>query len=139
MDQRHSVFMPGLTRRGPVINALGQYLGDMSTLSPFVMYGGMAVLAYLAYKKKIPLIAAGAGAAGIYYFMSGSTAAAAAQGSGVPSAQDISNTTAGAAIIQPPDLSNVPMPTVSIPNMQLNLSGAFIGNSPLAVPKAFIS
>jgi hypothetical protein len=135
MDQRQSVFMPGLTRRGPVINALGQYLGDMSTLSPFVMYGAMAGLAYLAYKKKIPLIAAGAGAAGIYYFMSGPTAVTAAQGSGLPSAQDISNTTAGAALIQPPDLSNIPTPIVNIPS----LSGYFIGNSPLMKPKMFIS
>jgi hypothetical protein len=57
MDQTHSVFMPGLTRRGPVYNSAGENAFGaltMPTLSPMIKYAIMAGLVYLGAKKKIP-------------------------------------------------------------------------------------
>jgi hypothetical protein len=141
MDQRNSIFMPGLTRRGPVINALGKLkhrgpyfsgLGDLPALPPLLKYGAMAALVYLGLTKKVPLLMAGGAAIAVWQVFP--DAPAAIQGSGAPSAQDISVTTAGAATIPAPDLSNIPIPNVSIPA----LSGYFISPAPKLNPRAFI-
>lgn len=58
MEQSNSVFMPGLTARGPVYGGSDGLLGAMPTVSPMVKYGIMAAVAYLGYKKKIPMAAA---------------------------------------------------------------------------------
>jgi hypothetical protein len=137
MDQTHSVFMPGLTRRGPVYNTLGRirdrgsylgaYMSGLPALPSYLKYGIMAGLVYLGYKKQIPLMLAG-GAAIAVWQMFPDASAVAAQGSGPPTALDISNTTAGAANITVD-------PTLAIPA----LSGYFIGNAALLAPKAFIN
>lgn len=57
MDQTHSVFMPGLTRRGPVYNSLGA----MPVLSPNIKLAIELGLIAAGVMKKLPLpIALGA-------------------------------------------------------------------------------
>lgn len=56
MNQMNSVFMPGLSARGPVYGADASF-GALPTLSPMMKYGLMAGLAYLGYKKTIPMVA----------------------------------------------------------------------------------
>lgn len=111
MDQTHSVFMPGLTRRGPVYNAMGA----LPAISPMVKYALMAGLVYLGATKKLPFgIAGGAGAAfAVWKLFPDVTASTAA--SGAPTAADISNLTAGAGNIVPPEFSPS-MPNVNFPS-----------------------
>lgn len=65
MRQNNSVFMPGLTSRGPVYNSLGL----LPTLSPMVKFGVIGALLYFsAVKKKLPLPVAAVGAFAVWQF-----------------------------------------------------------------------
>lgn len=101
MNQAESIFMPGLTSRGPVYRAnapLGAYLSGMPALPPTVIYGAMAAALFLGYKKVLPFgIAGGAALAfGIYELFPSN----AVQGSGAPTAADIAASTTGINQIQ---------------------------------------
>jgi hypothetical protein len=77
MDQTHAVFMPGLTRRGPVYNstyAFGSYLSALPVLSPTMTYAILAAIGYLGLKKTIPLWAAGAAAVAVWKMNAGASA-----------------------------------------------------------------
>jgi hypothetical protein len=117
MDQTHSVFMPGLTRRGPVYNeaGTGDLLGALPTVSPTVKYALMAGLAYLGYRKTIPLYVAAIGAFALWKFLPDAATPSVTPASGAPNATDIANAAAGAGIIVPPDFSSVQMPDVNFP------------------------
>lgn len=134
MDQTHSVFMPGLTRRGPVYNAMGA----LPTVSPMIKYALMAGLLYLGAKKQIPFgILGGAGAAFAIWKLLPDAGGGAAAASGAPSATDISNLTVGAGDIAPTDFSQIPMPSgINFPTG--SISGYQIGNpSQYEAPKAW--
>lgn len=102
MDQTHSVFMPGLTRRGPVYNALGA----MPVLSPNTKLA-IQVGLFLAgvVFKKIPAPVA-LGAALLVWKLFPDTASAPVASTTPPN-------------VAPPDFSNyfstLPIPTVGIP------------------------
>lgn len=72
MEQSHSVFAPGLTARGPVYNAMD----GLPTVSPMVKFGLIGALLYLGMNKKIPMIAAGAGAFAIWQMLPSTATAA---------------------------------------------------------------
>jgi hypothetical protein len=137
MNQLNSIFMPGLTRRGPVynstfgsitrpgpritrgnsnyLNGLGAYLSGLPALPSMAKYALMAGLLYLGYDKKLPLGIAGGAAAAFAVWQFFPEASTAAQGSGAPTVSDITATTAGAGMITP-DISSVlalPTPTLS--------------------------
>ena len=71
-SQNNSVFMPGLTRRGPVYNSLGA----LPVLSPTMKFAAIAALLGLGYKKVIPMWAAGAGALALWQFFPSAVVAA---------------------------------------------------------------
>lgn len=107
MNQKNSVFMPGLTTRGPVYNAnspLGAYLSGLPALPSYVIYAAMAGALFAGYKKILPFGMAGGAALafGIYELFPMSDSAV--QGSGAPTPAQISASTAGAATI--PDLTS---------------------------------
>lgn len=132
MEQSHSVYMPGLTRRGPVFNSTYGFgampprafktqpynfgailtpgmLGALPALSPMTKYGIMAALLYLGAKRKLPLgLMGGAAAAALVwqFFPNAASATAAAP---------VTVDTSGMVAIPPPDISNLPIPTVGIP------------------------
>lgn len=72
-SQKNSVFMPGLTQRGPVYN-----LGALPTVSPMIKYGIMAGVLYLGMKKKIPggMLGGAALAFAVYNFLPSTATAA---------------------------------------------------------------
>jgi hypothetical protein len=122
MNQSASVFMPGLTARGPVYSAnspLGAYLSGLPALPPMVIYGAMAAALFAGYKKMIPFgLAGGAALAfGIYELFPSS----ATSGSGAPTSSDIAASTAGASTI--PDLTGDI--NASVAAMTPSLSGFF--------------
>lgn len=57
-SQKGSVFIPGLNANGPVYNGMG----GLPAISSPIKYGMIGLLLYLGYTKKIPMIAASAGA-----------------------------------------------------------------------------
>ena len=98
-SQSNSVFMPGLTARGPVYNSLGA----LPALSSPIKFGLIGVLLYLGVKKKIPMIAAGAGAIGVWMLFPDAAQAA-------PVTVDV---TKDIGTIPPPDyISNITMPVM---------------------------
>jgi hypothetical protein len=125
MNQTNSVFMPGLTRRGPVYNALGAnhgrnylnglgaYLSALPAIPSFAKYALMAGLLYLGYDKKLPFGVAGGAAAAfaVWQFFPDASAPAA---SGAPTAADINVSTAGAGMVTPDISSVLALPTPSL-------------------------
>lgn len=110
-SQENSVFMPGLTARGPVYNGMGA----LPVLSPMIKYGLMAGLLYLGYKKKLPLgVTGGLVAAAAIWKLFPDAAPVAA--SGAPTAADIAASTAGSSNIAQPDFSDVTPPVISMPS-----------------------
>ena len=135
MDQSRSVFIPGLTRRGPIYNSTygfgGLYeraeanrvkfgsmpfmnqgmsgLGALTlpALPMTVQYGAMAALLLLGILKKIPLIPAIAGAGALYLFPTATPGATAAP---VTSNTPPDLTTALAQATA--SLNNLPTPTL---------------------------
>jgi hypothetical protein len=100
-SQQNSVFMPGLTRRGPVYNAnpsFGSYLSALPTVSPGIKTAIIAALILAGVTKKIPLYVAGVGAFAIWNFLPDGTA--------TPTAPITAN-------INPTDLTSVAMPDFS--------------------------
>jgi hypothetical protein len=97
-SQSNSVFMPGLTARGPVFNALSG-LPALPSPVKFALIGG---LLYLGMKKKIPMVAAGAGAVGVWMLFPDAAAAA-------PVTVDVSK---DIGTIPPPDFTNLQMPVM---------------------------
>lgn len=122
MNQANSVFMPGLTARGPVYKAnspLGAYLSGMPALSPMIKYGAMAAALYAGYAKILPfgMMGGAAAAAAIYtLFPDASTA-----GSGAPTPAQIASSTSGANA--PIDLTSDI--NASVAAMTPSLSGFF--------------
>lgn len=104
MDQTNSVFMPGLTRRGPVYNSFGA----LPTISPGVKFAIEAGLLAAGVFKKLPLPIA-IGAAFLVWKMFPATPAPVASGL---TAADQSNMTT----VPPFDASQLQMPTVGIPS-----------------------
>lgn len=110
-SQSSSVFMPGLTRRGPVYNAntqsnqtLGAYLNGLPALPSGMTLAVMGGLLALGFFKKIPLPLAAVGAGAAWFLMpqpAGAAANAAAPAMPLP------------AMPSPQlDLSQIPMPTM---------------------------
>jgi hypothetical protein len=75
-SQGNSVFMPGMSRRGPVFNSPFT-LGALPTLTPPIKYGLMAAILAAAALKKISYPVAGIGAAAVYLLFPDAPAAAA--------------------------------------------------------------
>jgi len=111
LSQANSVFMPGLTRRGPVYNASPGF-GDLPTLSPGVKFALEGGLLAAGLFKKIPLVYAIAGAA-LVYFMLPDTASAGAAANAASAAMPID--TSSLNTVPTLDISSIPMPTVGIP------------------------
>ena len=86
-SQKGSVFMPGLTTRGPVYNALGA-LPALSSTMKLAIVGGLLAAGLL---KKIPLMYAGIGAAVVWTMFPDAAAAA----------------PAAPIVLPPPDLSQI--------------------------------
>ena len=124
MNQKYSVFMPGLTARGPVYAAnspLGAYLSGLPALPSVAIYGLMAASLFAGYKKMLPFgIAGGAGVAAAIYFLFPNSDTS---GSGAPTAANISAATAGAATIDTTALTNSINDSVAA--MTPSLSGFF--------------
>jgi hypothetical protein len=122
VNQEYSIFMPGLTARGPVYRAnspLGAYLSGLPALPTVVKYGAMAAALYAGYAKLLPFgIVGGAAAAfAIFEFFPDSSV----QGSGAPTAAQIAADTAAV---------NVPISlqsdiAASVAAMTPSLSGFF--------------
>lgn len=128
MNQQNSVFMPGLTARGPVYKAdsplgsyLSSYLSGLPAIPSTVKYAAMAAALYAGYSKMIPggLITGAALAAGIYSLFPDS----AVQGSGAPTAAQVAASTAGAGTIDQTALSSAIQDSVNA--MTPSLSGFF--------------
>ena len=144
MNQKNSVFQPGLTTRGPVyygmgnmpmnhgrnyLNGLGAYLSALPALPSVAVYGVMAALLYLGYKKKIPFGVAGGAAGALAVWSLFPTAA---QGSGAPSAADVSALTANAATVTvDPSTLSLPTPTLSGLGMYQIGMPSMVSRSPL--------
>jgi hypothetical protein len=99
MDQTHSVFMPGLTRRGPVYNALE----GLPTISPGVKFAIEAGLIAAGLFKKVPLPVAIAGAFFVWKMFPDNA----------PITANINP--ASLTTIPPFDASQLQIPTVGIP------------------------
>jgi hypothetical protein len=153
MDQTRSVFIPGLTRRGPVYNStygfgglyeraeanrvkfagmpfMNQGLNGLGALTlpalpAVVQYGAMAALLALAAFKKIPMIPAIGGAAALYLFPTATPGATTAVASTTP--PDLTTALAAATA----SLQNMPTPTLPpISTDTTGMSGLFArGNS----------
>src|SRR5271155_2936843 len=131
MNQAQSVFIPGLTRRGPIYNStygfgglydraesrrqdfrglpfMNQGLGALAlpALPSMVQYGVAAVLIALAAMKKIPMIPAAAGAAAVVFLFPTATPGATPVVSTTP--PDLSSALATATA----SLQNLPTPTL---------------------------
>lgn len=103
MDQTYSVFMPGLTRRGPVYNSLE----GLPTFSPLMKFGLIGVLFYLGMSNKIPMIVAAGGALAAWKFLPDTN-----------TSPPITANLNPADLNAPPppfDASGLTMPTVGIP------------------------
>jgi hypothetical protein len=122
VNQEYSVFMPGLTARGPVYGAnspLGAYLSGLPALPSTVKYAAMAAALYAGYAKILPFgLAGGAAAAAAIYSLFPD---AATVGSGAPTSTQIAASTA--AINAPIDLTSDIQASVAA--MTPSLSGFF--------------
>jgi len=123
MDQTNSIFMPGLTRRGPVYNASYSFAG-LPAVSPVMKYGIMAALLYLGAKKKLPFGLYGGAAAAFAVYQFFPDASSVTPASGAPSASDIASLTAGSSTVQTPDISP-PMPNVGFPSGSISGLGMY--------------
>jgi hypothetical protein len=108
-SQANSVFVPGLTRRGPVYNVVGP-MGALPNLSPGIKFALEAGLIAAGIFKKVPLVYAVGGAFLVYMLFPDATTGAVANAAAPPMAVPQPNTT-----IAPFDASSLAMPTVGIP------------------------
>jgi hypothetical protein len=109
-SQQNSVFVPGLTRRGPVYNVVGP-MGGLPSLSPGIKFAIEAGLIAAGIFKKLPLPLAIAGAFAVYQLFPDSTTGSVANASTPAAPIDTSS------LLQVPafDASGLPMPSVGIP------------------------
>ena len=105
-SQRNSVFMPGLSRQGPVYNS--NYMSGLPALTSGMKLALVAGLLAAGMFKKIPLMYAGLGAFAVWSFFPDDTSAATLA---TPAA--VAPIVLPAPVISTPvlDLSQIPMPT----------------------------
>jgi hypothetical protein len=105
-SQANSVFVPGLTRRGPVFNVVGP-MGALPTLSPGIKFALEAGLIAAGIFKKVPLPVAVGGAFLVYMLFPDATTGAVANAAAPAMAVPTPNTT-----IAPFDPSTLTMPAM---------------------------
>lgn len=98
-SQANSVFMPGLTTRGPVYNGMGA----LPSLSPAMKFALIAGLLGLGVTKKIPLGLAGIASALVWTLLPDAASAA---------TTPITVTTNPVLTNPMADFSNMPLPTM---------------------------